>query len=63
MRFFNKLITGPLWRIIENIKNILEIKKHLLDLREVSEISNDGEIILEEKSIFTKGTLLLKNPS
>lgn len=53
MGIIDKLITGPLWRIIESFKSILELNPFLLRLKiKLSNLCKDASSLLSGENIF-----------
>lgn len=49
----NKLITGPLWRIIENSENILALNPHLSHLQvQLENLSKDASPLMNAQPVF-----------
>ena len=51
----DKIVTGPFWRIVENVDNMLEINPYLIQLKvSLSSLSVDASPIFRGEEVFSK---------
>jgi E1A/CREB-binding protein len=49
----NKMITGPFWRLIEKVGNVLDLNPHLVALQvKFKELASDASPLLRGETIF-----------
>ena len=54
----DKLVTGPFWRIVENVNNILVINPYLLQLKyKLTDLCADATPVFNGIEVFSKGKL------
>ena len=55
LRIADKIVTGPFWRIVENVDNMLEINPYLIQLKvSLSSLSVDALPIFRGEEVFSK---------
>jgi len=57
----DKVLTGPLWRIIENVENILAVTPYLITLRDKLDVLRKNALpVLQGSQLFDEGDELIK---
>ena len=57
----DKVLTGPLWRIIENVENILAVTPYLVTLRDKLDVLRKNALpVLQGSQLFDESDELIK---